>query len=510
MKTLILLLIALLAARTAAAAPRIDTGRLAGLRAAGVMAYLGVPYAAPPLGDLRWRPPQAPTSWKGVRAATAFAPACPQTGVSMPGEATPATSEDCLYLNVWAPRGARKAPVIVWIHGGGFTNGSTAMPVYDGAALARRGVLVVTLAYRLGPLGFLAHPELTAESPQRTSGDYGLMDQVAALAWVQRNIVAFGGDPSRVTLAGQSAGAMSVSILMASPPARGLFQRAIGQSGGFFEPVELRADYRLAGAERAGVAYGAARGATSLAALRKLPVADLLGPGATSVSHPVIAPGILPESPYDVFAAGQQAPVPTLVGSNANEARAFTDARSVTAAGFARDVAASFGALPPSIVDAYPFKTDAEARTARLALETDLRFAWDMWAWAGTQVAAGAPTFTYRFEQAPPFPESSPYAGWGPAHFTELWYMFDHLDQEPWAWTVGDRRLADVMAGYWVNFARTGDPNGRGLPRWPAYRDGAGEVMVLRDPPAPGPVLRAEQLRAFDRTYGAFRSHRPR
>ena len=215
----------------------VASGRIAGTSEAGVAAWLGVPFAAPPVGSLRWRPPQPVASWSGVRQAMVFAPACMQTGVSMPGEAPPVTSEDCLYLNVWAPERADKLPVIVWIHGGGWANGATAMPLYSGANLARRGVVFVSIAYRLGPMGFLAHPELSAESGAATSGNYGLMDQVAALKWVQANIATFGGDPTRVTIAGQSAGAMSVSLLMASPTATGLFAGAIGQSGGRGRPV---------------------------------------------------------------------------------------------------------------------------------------------------------------------------------------------------------------------------------------------------------------------------------
>jgi para-nitrobenzyl esterase len=218
-----------------------DSGAISGVRESGLRVYKGVPFAAPPLGDLRWRPPARAASWAGRRKADAFAPACMQTGVSMPGETPPAVSEDCLYLNIWTPaRSAReRLPVLVWIYGGGWINGSSSMPLYWGDLLARKGVIVVTIAYRVGPLGFLALPELTRESPHQSSGNYGLMDQIAALEWVRRNIAAFGGDPRRVTIAGQSAGAMSVSILMASPLAKGLFQRAIGESGGLFEPLQL-------------------------------------------------------------------------------------------------------------------------------------------------------------------------------------------------------------------------------------------------------------------------------
>ena len=215
----------LLAGATWARPARVESGAIRGVLEDGVSIFMGVPYAAPPLGELRWREPQPVARWKGVRGADSFAPACMQKGVSMPGEAPPTVSEDCLYLNIWTPaaKAGERLPVIVWIHGGGYTNGSASMPLYWGDRLARRGVVVVTIAYRLGPLGFLAHADLTRESAHRTSGNYGLLDQIAALEWIKRNIAVFGGDASRVTIAGQSAGAMSVSMLMASPRAKGLF-----------------------------------------------------------------------------------------------------------------------------------------------------------------------------------------------------------------------------------------------------------------------------------------------
>ncbi|WP_421934833.1 carboxylesterase/lipase family protein [Phenylobacterium sp.] len=497
----------LFAASALAAAPtaRTETGVVRGVTTGEVSAYLGLPYAAPPIGPLRWRPPQPAKPWSSLRPATSFAPACLQTGVSMPGETPPKTSEDCLYLNVWAPAHPPEggAAVIVWIHGGGYANGATAMPLYAGDRLARKGVVVVSLAYRLGPLGFLAHPALSAEGGG-TSGNYGLMDQIAALEWVHRNIAAFGGDPGNVTIAGQSAGAMSVSLLMASPRAKGLFQRAIGQSGGVFEPLQLAPGYQLPQAEKDGVGYAASVGAKSLADLRALPAERLLGGGTGKVTHPVIEPAVLPRSPYDAFVAGRQNSVPILVGYNAEEARSLADVSKVSAATFAADLSRAWGPLPPGIVAAYPFTTDDEARHARIALETDLRFGWDMWAWARLQAKAGQPVYFYRFDRAPPFPAGTR-AGWGASHFAELWYMFDQLDQEPWAWTPADRRLADAMSSYWVNFARTGNPNGQNLPSWPAFTLAQGNMLSLGDsivasqPPVPAPI------QAFDATYGAVR-----
>jgi para-nitrobenzyl esterase len=485
---------------------RIDSGRLQGQDVGGVTSYLGVPFAAPPLGDLRWRPPAPAARWPGVRKANRFAPACLQTGVSMPGETPPAISEDCLYLNVWTQEKTRgeRLPVMVFIHGGGYANGATAMPLYAGDRLARRGVVVVTIAYRLGAFGFLAHPELTAESGRGSSGNYGLMDQVAALEWVQRNIAAFGGDPGRVTLFGQSAGSIAISALMASPRTAGLFHGVIGQSGGLFEPLQLAPGYRLANAERDGAAFAGRLGAPSIAALRALPAETILKASGTSF-HPVIEPWLLPQAPYDVFASGRQHDVPVLVGWNTEEARALTDLAPVTSAAFETDITRTFGALPPPLLAAYPHATDDQARQARGDFERDLRFGWDMWAWGRLQAGAGRRAFVYNFAQRPPFPADSVRAGWGASHFAELWYMFDHLDQEPWAWTDGDRRLADTMAGYWVNFAKAGDPNGPGLTPWPAYTAAAPRVQRLADPVTTGPADGLPGLSVFDAVYAAVR-----
>ena len=486
-----------------------DSGTISGVRDGGLSIYKGVPFAAPPVGDLRWRPPAAPTRWTGIRKADTFAPACMQEGVSMPGEAPPTMSEDCLYLNIWAPRNrVRKGlPIIVWIYGGGYRNGSASMPLYWGDRLAHRGVIAVTIAYRLGPLGFLALPELTRESPHQTSGNYGLMDQIAALEWVQRNIAAFGGDPQQVTIAGQSSGSISVSVLMASPRAKGLFERAIGESGGLFEPLQLAPNYLLANAERDGEKYAASLGATSLPQLRRLPASALLGgASAGGVTHPVIEPVVLPVSPYETFASGRQNDVPLLIGSNAEEARALTNVADVKASTFDTDIVSSFGTLPPAIMEAYPHATDDEARTARLDLERDLRFGWDMWAWARLQARTGhGAVYYYSFRQKPPFPADSVYAGWGASHFAELWYTFDHLDKEPWPWRVADRKLAEQMSMYWTNFAKAGDPNAGGLPHWPAFTDTDARVLYLSDSIAVGGVDNISTLTVLDSVYSAVR-----
>jgi len=485
-----------------------ESGLVKGVGEDGLVVYRGIPYAAPPIRDLRWREPQPVPPWKGARAAGHFAPACMQTGVSMPGETPPKISEDCLYLNVWTPAHDAHAhlPVMVWIHGGGFSNGSAAMPLYWGDKLARKGAIVVTFGYRLGPFGFLAMPALTQESAHRASGNYGLLDQIAALKWVKRNIAAFGGDPNCVTIFGQSAGSNAVSILMASPLASGLFERAIGQSGGLFEPFKLAPNYLLANSERDGEAYMSSLNARSLAEMRALPAKALLKGKAGAIAHPVLDSYVLPASPYEMFVAGRQNDVPLLLGSNEEEGRSLVeDLDAVTAASYDSEILKHWGPVPPQLYDGYPHATDAEARQARVDFERDLRFGWDMWAWARLQAKGGKqPVFYYHFARRPPFPTDSPYHGWGASHFAELWYMFDHLDQGPWAWTESDKTLSADMATYWVNFARTGNPNSSGLPIWPEYR-ATQQVLYLDDPIHSGPVADMATLKQFDTVYDQVR-----
>jgi para-nitrobenzyl esterase len=512
MRSLICCLAALAAlfAAPVFAAVRTDAGAVEGVREDGLEVFKGVPFAAPPVGPLRWREPQPVAPWAGVRRADRFAPACMQTGVSMPGETPPAVSEDCLYLNVWAPphRPNERLPVLVWIYGGGFSNGSASMPLYWGDRLARKGVIVVTIAYRVGPLGWLALPELAAESPHRSSGNYGLEDQIAALRWVQRNIAAFGGDPTKVTIAGQSAGAASMSLLVASPLAKGLFRGVIAESGGMFEPMQLAPGYQLVNAEKDGVTFAQSLGAKSLAELRALPASTIAAGHWGPVVHPVIEPYALPMSPYDAFIAGRQTDTPALVGSNADEARSLaTDLDKVTAANFDAGIAKAWGPLPPQLLAPYPHATDAQAVTARLGFERELRFGWDDWTWARLQARRSRnPAFYYQFAHVPPFPKGSVYEGWGPSHFSELWYVFDHLDQQPtWRWTPDDRRLADAMSSYWTNFVKTGDPNGPGLPPWPRFDPARDTVLRLDEPVTVVSVPNLDKLQVFDAVYSAVR-----
>ncbi|HEY5106743.1 MAG TPA: carboxylesterase family protein [Caulobacteraceae bacterium] len=505
LKIVIGLCLSIIFGTAVSAAVRVDGGEVSGLRASGLTVFKGIPFAAPPVGDLRWKSPQPVVPWMGVKRADAFAPACMQSGVSMPGETPPKISEDCLYLNVWTPATSarERLPVMVFIYGGGFTNGNAAMPLYWGDRLAHRGVIIVTFGYRVGALGFLASTELTKESPNHASGDYAFQDQIAALQWVKTNIGAFGGDSSRVTIFGQSAGAMSVSMLLASPLAKGLFQGAIGESGGVFEPLQLAPNWMLKNAEKDGDAYEASLGVHSLAEFRRLPPERLLG---GNVAHPVIDGYVLPRSPYAVFAAGEQTDVPMLVGSNEQEARSLVDLSKVKAATFNEDIAHAWGVLPAALLEAYPHTTDEEAKIARAAFERDLRFGWDMWTWARLQAATGKKAvYYYHFTQKPPFPEGSVYAGWGASHFAELWYVFDHLDQQRWRWTPTDRKVADTMASYWTNFAKTGDPNQQGIPHWPAFNNETANVQYLGEATNAGGVADLAGLKVFDRVYEQIR-----
>jgi para-nitrobenzyl esterase len=494
--------------RGAAPAPivAVESGDLRGAREGALAVYRGIPFAAPPVGALRWRAPERPRPWTGVRSAASFAPRPVQNGQSLPGAPQEPMSEDCLYLNVWTPAVSDKErlPVMVWIYGGGFANGSASIPAYWGDALAKRGAVVVTIAYRVGAFGYFAHPELTQQAAPGEAANFGMLDQIAALEWVQRNISGFGGDPGRVTIWGQSAGSMSACLLMASPRARGLFHRAIGESGGVFfpflaAPPALRDAWTLAGAERAGLQWSGRVGAHSIDELRQASADQIMQGGNPGGVHPIIDGHLLPDEPRKIFAAGQQAPVPVLIGSNADEARSVMNAE-VHAASFATDFARDFLPLPDALMSLYPTATDAEARIARAALERDLRFAWDMRSW-GRLHARTAPVFMYHFSHAPPFAPGAPLAGKGACHWAELPYVFDQLGQWPGAWTGQDRALAALMADDWIRFATSGDPNSS-VASWPRYDRAAERVMVFGDRVEAGALPNRRALDLFDIAFG--------
>ncbi|HEU5342245.1 carboxylesterase/lipase family protein [Edaphobacter sp.] len=456
-----------------------------------VRAFKGIPYAAPPVGELRWQPPQPAAKWKGVREAKDFGARCMQTsGYSDMVFHDSGESEDCLTLNVWTPVKAKGLPVMVWIYGGGFVSGGTSEARQDGQYLAHRGVVVVSMNYRLGIFGFFAHPELTAESPNHASGNYGLMDQTAALRWVKENIAAFGGDPNNVTIFGESAGSISVSMQMASPLAQGLFQKAIGESGGAFSLVAARP--ALSGreaTERTTVAFAERSfGTSKLADLRKLSADELVKAAkAKGVPSELFWPDVdgyfLPESVRAIYAAGRQAHVPLLAGWNKDEARGeVIFARpQPTAESFRAEAEKLFGAKAEDFLKVYPAATDAEAVKSAGDLAGDRFIVYSTWRWLESQVeTGGSPVYRYRLDLGSPGDKFHPKI-LGAFHSDDIEYVFGTLDSRQQAvWRPEDRALSDQMQQYWTNFAKTGDPNGTGLPKWPVYNSsGDWQVMHL-------------------------------
>jgi para-nitrobenzyl esterase len=480
------------------------SGKLQGVpgKEPSVTAFLGVPYAAPPVGQLRWRDPQPPAPWAGVRHANKYGNVCMQNP-QKPGsfyqiefyEQPEPVSEDCLYLNVWtaASSATEKRPVMLWIHGGGYVEGSGSLPSFNGENLARKGVVLVTINYRLGIFGFFTHPELSKESAHHTSGNYGLLDALAALAWVKQNIAQFGGDPGNVTIFGQSAGAASVISLCASPLAKGYFQRAIVQSGGFGRGSDR------AKVEQAGVDFAAHAHANSLAALRAIPAKQLQALAipppdgkSANVSHfgPWIDGYFLTSPPLEVFRAGQENTHSLMAGSLANEGTTLVPT-PVTEAELKQRITTRYGEKADEYFKIYPVHSDQEAWQAAIEAVND--------AMASTALEVARDdqkhtAFIYYFDRRPPGHESERY---GAFHSAELVYVFDNLDSVKRPWTENDRKLADTMSSYWVNFATTGDPNGKGLPHWPAYGSTADRGVILGDTVRPGTMPSTERLDAL-------------
>jgi para-nitrobenzyl esterase len=496
-------------ARSAAAIQdpvRVEQGQLAGStgRSPGIRVYRGIPFAAPPIGDLRWKPPQPPAAWQGVRQATQFGNACeqppfPQNGIY--GTSPPPISEDCLYLNIWTPAKSPgdRLPVMVWIHGGGFAHGTGAAIGYDGENLAQEGAVVVTINYRMGIFGFLALPELSAESQHHASGNYGLLDQIAALQWVQRNIAAFAGDAQLVTIFGESAGSQSVNALMASPLARGLFVRAIGESGGDFGPMT-----NLADAEQHGRQAAAALGATQdvLKSLRAKSADGLLAASDDDLD-PIVDGWVLPQSVFAIFALGQQNDVPIIVGNNADEGTIFPPpGGSTSAADFTKNVQSRFGARADAFLKIYPAgSSDHDATASYFAALRDEQFGWNARVWARIQTQTGhRRAYRYYFSRVPPGRGSR----LGAFHGSEMAYVFENYPFRIY-YQNEDRQLGETISTYWVNFARRGDPNGPGIPNWPAYDPLKDEVLVFGDQVATQSHVNAAGLDFFDVIYHPLR-----
>jgi len=517
--------------RPAASAPvRIDTGSLTGMagRDPAITVYKGIPYAAPPVGDLRWRPPAPALPWEGVRKADSFGFACPQPGGEMAHGLQ--QSEDCLTLNVWTgakPNDGEKRPVYVWIYGGGFIGGTGASPEFDGESLARKGVVVVTFNYRVGVLGFLATPELSRESGHKASGNYGLLDDVAALQWVKRNIAAFGGNPDKVTIGGQSAGAGSVGFMALSPLANGLFRAGIAESHAR-DPRDPELRYLsiswrpLATAEAAGVLYAEQHGAKTLADLRAMPL-DKLIEGSNSIDssvktgsdgkpplfRPVVDGWVIPQSYAKTYQTGRQNQVAFVAGNNKDESgavpetafapmrasmgppRAGMPQTNVTLAQFEAAARRKFGALADEFLKLYPAKTDEEAALQNNASVRD-NSRISTWLW-GQSWSKGdkLPLHTYFWTHAMPGPSHDMR---GAFHGSEIAYAFNSLDALDKPWTDEDRRIAETISSYWANIIKTGDPNGAGLPGWPAYSAKLPQVMELGDHFGPIPVASQDKI----------------
>lgn len=489
-------------------------GQLAGTISDNITIFKGIPYAAPPIGALRWKAPQPHKRWKGVKDACNFGPSCMQQSspfTDVPGQEL---SEDCLYLNIWTPATSHEdnVPVLVWIHGGGFSFGSTAQPIFDGIELAKKGVVFVSIAYRIGPFGFFTHPALSAEAQQHTSGNYGLLDQIAALQWLQNNIAQFGGNPDSVTIMGESAGGISVSMLAASPLAKGLFHRAIAESGASFgyatdniqDPVNIKT---LVAAEQAGKDFADSLGALSADDLRALPAETILekmpklSELVLACSWPVFDGYVIADDPVALYQAGQHNDTPILIGTNAAEGALFY--QSETRDSYIESVKSRFGDYSGTILQAYPAKDDAEALQSQQNLFRDSVFAWHAWTWAKLQTQYGCgPVYSYYFNHTPPALANG--MSFGPTHAAEMAYVFNLLPVER-NWTEADKRLAAQISSYWTNFAKTGDPNGEGLPKWPAWQNDKGQVMHFNEQPEVGNVANITQLEAIDGYYARLR-----
>jgi len=523
--------IAAVTARTSAMIPeqvKTETGLLAGTTAVGqtaVRVFKGIPFAAPPLGENRWRAPQPAAKWDGVRSATAFGAPC-TAGAPLPGRGgargaapgqppaapapprEPARSEDCLYANVWtsAASPGDKRPVMVWIYGGGFTGGSGGMAWYDGENLAAKGPVIVTFNYRLGSLGFYAHPELAKESGHNASGNYGMMDAIAALQWVKRNIAAFGGDPNNVTVAGESAGAIMVGALVGSPQAKGLFNRAIAESGGWMGLTMSR--MRTSAEAQAGGAKAAdALGVKTMAELRAKPLDELTGLLGTGL---VVDGYLIPEDQSFTFTNGKQNAVDVLTGSNKDEANfgicgpgagvAGRGGAGMTLDAFKSAADRKFGELASQYLRLYPATTDAEAqRQAHEACADEIT--WNMRQWAAGHAAKGKKAYTYFFSHiqtvnGQPSPQ-------GATHTAEISFAWNNpKGQATQTWNEADLKLADQMSSYWVNFIKTGDPNGSGLPEWPRVKDLAtSKVMVFGETPQAEASVPAAKLAFYQAAY---------
>ena len=480
---------------------KVEQGMLQGTFEDGLAVYKGIPFAAPPVGNLRWCAPQPASKWEGVKQTVKFAPGPMQGGTPPSGK-----SEDCLYLNIWTPAksSTEKVPVLVWIYGGGFGAGATSEWPYSGEKLAKKGVVLVSIAYRVGQLGFFAHSELSSESPNHVSGNYGLLDMIAGLKWIQNNIAAFGGDPNKVTIFGESAGGIAVSMLCASPVAKGLFQGAISESGGSFGPSRQTKTYpgenmkRLKYAEKDGEAYALSAGVSTIAELRKM-AADKLPSRGFGGSWPIVDGYVIPDDQHNLYETRKYNDVPILVGYNSDEGASFSPGR--TPKEYIEGVKARYGKFADDLIKAYPVDSTSVPKTAR-DLARDAAFGWQTWSWARLQAETGkSKVFYYYFDQHPDYPKDSPRAGYGSPHGQEVAYVFQHLNASNPQTTKSDLVISEAMGTYWTNFAKYGNPNGEGVAHWPDFSDANPIVMYLGTTPHTGPVPSINSLKVLDRYF---------
>lgn len=483
------------------------SGAVRGQADGDILSFKGIPFAAPPVGEMRWRPPAPAPRWEGVRDATQFGAACIQPTPyvqSIYSADLGRTSEDCLTLNVWTPSTTGQAPVVVWIHGGALVTGSSKEALYDGARLAREGVVVISINYRLGVLGWLAHPDLSAESPAGVSGNYGLMDQVAALEWVKRNAAAFGGDPDNVTIAGESAGGLSVLYLMTTPLAQGLFDKAIAQSAYMISTPELKAArFGAPSAEDAGAALSRTLQAPSLRVLRGMDPQVLTDRAAMSgfATFGAIDGKVLPAQLVDVFDQGRQARVPVLAGFNSGEIRSLRMLAPPvpgSTADYERAIRDRYGDMADAFLRLYPA---ADMGESVLAASRDALYGWTSERLVRSQTAAGQASYLYLFDHGYPATDEAGLHGF---HASELPYMFGRLDRTPPRWpkipdTAEERALSDAMVGYWTSFAKDGQPRATGAPGWAAWGDTAA-YMAFRATPEPGTGLFPGMFDLHERT----------
>jgi para-nitrobenzyl esterase len=487
---------------------RVDGGEISGTTGFNpdIRVYKGVPFAAPPVGNLRWRDPQPVPAWQGIKQTTEFSPMCMQRDRPLDSYHTPGVlpvSEDCLYLNVWTPAksAAERLPVMVYIHGGGFAVSSGIEKWFNGERLAEKGVVLVTINYRLGVFGFLAHPELTKESEHHASGSYGMLDQIYALKWVQRNIGAFGGDPKRVTIFGQSAGSESVCMDMATPLAKGLYIHAIAESVGCFGP--FTPEPKLAAAEQEGVQFLSDAKVNSIAELRAMPAQQLQTLKTQVRFRPIIDGYFLPTDPYTIYSKDQENIVPVILGSNSDEGLLMGPAPESLAA-YIQQTKKMYGDKTEQFLKIYPASNDAEAREDAYTIGRD-QIAWQARIWADLVSRGKAKTYRYYFSRVPPVPDGmfreQKVHPLGAFHQAEIVYVFGALDTRNFIWTDLDRKISGEMMAYWTNFAKTGDPNGPNLPKWTPSDPENDVVMGFGDTIAMRPGVSKAALDFWDSFY---------